>query len=323
MMNRLLSLRDSREAAARGARRSLRWQRALPRGRSLVTAVPYGWLLLFFLLPFLFVLQISFSEVEIASPPYRALVTRAEDALHIALNLGNFTYIFGDPLYFDAYLGSLRMAAVTTLICLLIGYPVAYTIARAPEAKRNTLLMLVMLPFWTSFLVRVYAWMGILDNEGLLNHLLLSLKLIDAPLALMHTQLSVQVVMVYAYLPFMILPLFSNLVKLDGRLLEAAADLGCKPWKSFLTVTLPLSKNGVIAGSMLVFIPAVGEFVIPELVGTPESLMIGKVLWMEFFDNNNWPMAAAVTIVMVALLLVPIVYLHKREEKSLARAAKH
>ncbi|WP_232219866.1 ABC transporter permease subunit [Pseudogulbenkiania sp. MAI-1] len=294
----------------------------MPRGRSLVTAVPYGWLLLFFLVPFLFVLQISFSEVEIASPPYRALVSEVEGVLNIALNIGNYSYIFGDPLYFEAYLSSLKMAGVTTIICLLAGYPIAYTIARAPEAKRNTLLMLVMLPFWTSFLVRVYAWMGILDNEGLLNKALLALGMIDEPLQLMHTQLSVQIVMVYAYLPFMILPLFSNLVKLDERLLEAAADLGCRPWKTFLTVTLPLSKNGVIAGAMLVFIPAVGEFVIPELVGTPESLMIGKVLWMEFFDNNNWPMAASVTIVMLALLILPIIYLHKREEKALARAAQ-
>ncbi|KZE33522.1 ABC transporter permease subunit [Crenobacter luteus] len=322
MMSRLLSLRDSRDPAGRAARRAAWWQRLAPRGRTLATAIPYGWLLLFFLVPFLFVLQISFSEVEIASPPYRALVERSEDVLNIALNLGNYTYIFGDPLYFDAYLGSLETAAVTTAICLLIGYPIAYTIARAPEARRNTLLMLVMLPFWTSFLVRVYAWMGILDSNGLVNQALLALGLVDAPLQLMHTQLSVQIVMVYAYLPFMILPLFSNLVKLDGRLLEAAADLGCRPWKTFLTVTLPLSKNGVVAGSMLVFIPAVGEFVIPELVGTPESLMIGKVLWMEFFDNNNWPMAASVTIVMLALLILPIVYLHKREEKALARAAR-
>ncbi len=322
MMSRLLSLRDSRTEAARAARRPLWWQRAMPRGRSLVTAVPYGWLLLFFLVPFLFVLQISFSEVEIASPPYRALVSEVEGVLNIALNIGNYSYIFGDPLYFEAYLSSLKMAGVTTIICLLAGYPIAYTIARAPEAKRNTLLMLVMLPFWTSFLVRVYAWMGILDNEGLLNKALLALGMIDEPLQLMHTQLSVQIVMVYAYLPFMILPLFSNLVKLDERLLEAAADLGCRPWKTFLTVTLPLSKNGVIAGAMLVFIPAVGEFVIPELVGTPESLMIGKVLWMEFFDNNNWPMAASVTIVMLALLILPIIYLHKREEKALARAAQ-
>lgn len=295
----------------------------LPRGQSLVTAVPYGWLLLFFLVPFLFVLGISFSEVEVASPPYRALLSRSEDMLNIALNLGNYHYLFSDVLYLDAYLGSVYMASITTLLCLLLGYPIAYTIARAPQAKRNTLLMLVMLPFWTSFLVRVYAWMGILDNEGLLNKLLLQLGLIDAPLQLMHTQLSVQIVMVYAYLPFMILPLFSNLAKLDGRLLEASADLGCKPWQTFLRVTLPLSRNGIAAGAMLVFIPAVGEFVIPELVGTPESLMIGKVLWMEFFDNNNWPMAGSVTIVMVALLIAPIVYLHKREEKMLARAAKH
>ena len=303
-----------------------RWQalrRRLPAGRTLVIGLPYGWLWLFFLLPFLFVLQISFSEVEIASPPYRTLISQSEDVLNIALNLGNYRFIFDDPLYLDAYLGSVKVALVTTLFCLLLGYPMAYAIARAAPTQRNTLLMLVMLPFWTSFLVRVYAWMGLLDNEGLINTLLLALGVIDQPLHLLHTAFSVQLVMVYTYLPFMILPLYSNLVKLDGRLLEAAADLGCRPWRAFGTGPLPLSKNGIVAGAMLVFIPAVGEFVIPELVGTPESLMIGKVLWMEFFDNNNWPMAAAVTCVMLALLIAPIIYLHRREEKALARAARH
>lgn len=301
---------------------SPRPRRWLPAGRHLVIAAPYGWLLLFFLLPFLFVLQISFSEVEIASPPYRPLLSQAEDVLNIALNLGNYRFIFTDPLYFDAYLSSVKVALFTTLWCLLLGYPMAYAIARSAPAQRNTWLMLVMLPFWTSFLVRVYAWMGLLDSEGLINHALLGLGLIDQPLQLLHTAFSVQLVMVYTYLPFMILPLYSNLVKLDGRLLEAAADLGCKPWRAFVSVTLPLSKNGIVAGAMLVFIPAVGEFVIPELVGTPESLMIGKVLWMEFFDNNNWPMAAAVTTTMLALLIAPIVYLHRREEKELARAQR-
>ncbi len=299
-------------------------KRFFPSGRSLLTAVPYGWLLLFFLVPFFFVLQISFSEVEIASPPYRPLVEITDSLVNISLNIGNFLFIAGDELYAAAYMSSLTVALTTTVLCLLLGYPMAYAIARSDESKRNTLLMLVMLPFWTSFLIRVYAWMGLLNNEGLINQFLLWLGVIQEPLILMHTALSVQIVMVYTYLPFMILPLYSNLVKLDGRLLEAASDLGCPPWKAFLNVTLPLSKNGVVAGSMLVFIPAVGEFVIPELVGTPESLMIGKVLWMEFFDNNNWPMAGAVTIVMVALLIIPIIFLHKREERMLARsAARH
>ena len=296
-------------------------KRFFPSGQTLLTAIPYGWLLLFFLVPFLFVLQISFSEVEIASPPYRPLVEFADNLINISLNIGNFTFIAEDSLYADAYLSSLKVAITTTVLCLLLGYPMAYAIARAEESRRNTLLMLVMLPFWTSFLVRVYAWMGLLNNEGLINQLLLNFGFIQEPLQLMHTAFSVQIVMVYTYLPFMILPLYANLVKLDGRLLEAASDLGCKPWEAFLKVTLPLSKNGIIAGSMLVFIPAVGEFVIPELVGTPEALMIGKVLWMEFFDNNNWPMAAAVTTIMLALLVLPIVLLHRREERMLAQAA--
>lgn len=296
-------------------------KRFFPSGQMLLTAIPYGWLLLFFLVPFLFVLQISFSEVEIASPPYRPLVEFADNLINISLNIGNFTFIAEDSLYADAYLSSLKVAITTTVLCLLLGYPMAYAIARAEESRRNTLLMLVMLPFWTSFLVRVYAWMGLLNNEGLINQLLLNFGFIQEPLQLMHTAFSVQIVMVYTYLPFMILPLYANLVKLDGRLLEAASDLGCKPWEAFLKVTLPLSKNGIIAGSMLVFIPAVGEFVIPELVGTPEALMIGKVLWMEFFDNNNWPMAAAVTTIMLALLVLPIVFLHRREERMLAQAA--
>lgn len=289
-----------------------------PSGRQFLTALPYGWLLLFFMVPFLFVVQLSFSEVEIASPPFRALTEWNEDVLNIALNFGNYRYILEDSLYISAYLSSLQVALTTTLLCLALGYPMAYSIARADEQTRNTLLMLVMLPFWTSFLIRVYAWMGLLNSEGLINQALLWLGVIDEPLHLMHTALSVQIVMVYTYLPFMILPLYANLVKLDGRLLEAASDLGCRPYQAFLKVTLPLSKNGILAGSMLVFIPAVGEFVIPELVGTPEALMIGKVLWMEFFDNNNWPMAAAVTSVMLAFLLIPMIYLHHREEQMLA-----
>lgn len=292
-------------------------RRWLPAGRHLVIAAPYGWLLLFFLLPFLFVLQISFSEVEIASPPYRPLLSQAEDVLNIALNLGNYRFIFTDPLYFDAYLSSVKVALFTTLWCLLLGYPMAYAIARSAPAQRNTWLMLVMLPFWTSFLVRVYAWMGLLDSEGLINHALLGLGLIDQPLQLLHTAFSVQLVMVYTYLPFMILPLYSNLVKLDGRLLEAAADLGCKPWRAFVSVTLPLSKNGIVAGAMLVFIPAVGEFVIPELLGGPETLMIGKVLWQEFFNNRDWPVASALAVIMLAILMGPIIWFNRNQAKEM------
>lgn len=292
------------------------------RARWLVIAVPHLWLDVFFLVPFLILLKLSVTESGEGTELFAQMIKYVDGVLQMRLKLSNYVFIWSDNLYFLTYLRSIGYAAVTTVLCLLIGYPFAYSMARAPAARRPGLLMLVMLPFWTSFLVRVYAWMGLLDSEGLINHALLGLGLIDQPLQLLHTAFSVQLVMVYTYLPFMILPLYSNLVKLDGRLLEAAADLGCKPWRAFVSVTLPLSKNGIVAGAMLVFIPAVGEFVIPELVGTPESLMIGKVLWMEFFDNNNWPMAAAVTTTMLALLIAPIVYLHRREEKALARAQR-
>lgn len=291
--------------------------RRLRPGRGAVIAVPYSWLLLFFLVPFLIVLKISFAEQDIAIPPFTHLLSYEDGGLlHITLNLGNFQFIFGDELYADTYLSSLKVAFFTTLMCLLLGYPIAYAIARTDPARRNVLLMLVMLPFWTSFLLRVYAWMGLLNEVGLINNALLSLGIIREPLHLFHTDFSLYLVMVYAYLPFMILPLYSHLVKMDVRLLEAAGDLGARPLKAFLTITLPLSKNGIIAGSMMVFIPAVGEFVIPELVGSTDTLMIGKVLWNEFFDNNNWPMASAVATVMVMLLIVPIALFHRYETRE-------
>lgn len=291
--------------------------RKLAPGRGSVIAVPYLWLTLFFLVPFLIVLKISFAEQDIAIPPFTALAEYADGYLNFKLNLSNFLYIFTDEFYFDTYLSSLKVALITTIGCLLLGYPIAYAIARTDPARRNILLMLVMLPFWTSFLLRVYAWMGILNETGLINSFLLSIGLIDEPLHLFHTDFSLYIVMLYAYLPFMILPLYSNLVKLDLRLLEAAADLGARPMKAFFAITLPLSKNGIIAGSMLVFIPAVGEFVIPELVGSSETLMIGKVLWNEFFDNNNWPMASAVAVVMVLILIVPTALFHRFETREL------
>ncbi|WP_432417434.1 ABC transporter permease subunit [Crenobacter caeni] len=291
--------------------------RKLSPGRGSVIAVPYLWLTLFFLVPFLIVLKISFAEQDIAIPPFTALTEYADGYLNVKLNLSNFLYIFTDEFYFDTYLSSLKVALFTTIGCLLLGYPIAYAIARTDPARRNVLLMLVMLPFWTSFLLRVYAWMGILNETGLINSFLMSTGLIDEPLHLFHTDFSLYIVMLYAYLPFMILPLYSNLVKLDLRLLEAAADLGARPMKAFFTITLPLSKNGIIAGSMLVFIPAVGEFVIPELVGSSETLMIGKVLWNEFFDNNNWPMASAVAAVMALILIVPTALFHRFETREL------
>jgi putrescine transport system permease protein len=286
-------------------------------GRPLVTAVPYLWLLLFFLVPFLIVLKISFAELQIAQPPYTSLFDLEGEKLNVSLNFGNYLFLLTDDLYLDAYLQSVSIALVSTIFCLLIGYPMAYAIARAPSAWRNVLLLLVVLPSWTSFLIRVYAWIGILNNNGYLNNLLLALGIIDEPLIMRHTTFAVYIGIVYTYLPFMILPIYANLVKLDRTLLEAAYDLGARPLRTFFTVTLPLSKGGIIAGSMLVFIPAVGEFVIPELLGGPETLMIGKVLWQEFFNNRDWPVASAVAIVMLLLLVLPITIFHHYQSREL------
>jgi len=288
-------------------------------GQSLVIALPYAWLLLFLLLPILIVLKISFAELALASPPYTPMLQWAEErTLTLRLHIGNYAFLWQDPLYIAAYLNSLKIAAVSTVFCLLIGYPMAYGIARARAGWRIVLLMLVILPFWTSFLIRVYAWIGLLQGNGLVNHLLLSLGLIDQPLVLLHSNFAVYLGIVYSYLPFMILPLYATLVRMDGTLLEAAADLGCPPWKAFLTVTLPLSMPGVIAGSLLVFIPAVGEFVIPDLLGGPDSLMIGKVLWTEFFSNRDWPVAAAVAVAMLAIILLPLLLFQRIEERHTA-----
>lgn len=276
-------------------------------GRGAVIAIPYVWLLLFFLVPFAFVLKIALSEALIARPPYSPLFEWGEEAfLTIRLNLGNFLFLIEDDLYLKAYLNSGKIALISTVACLAIGYPMAYAIARANPAWRNVFLMLVILPFWTSFLLRVYAWIGILKNNGVINNLLLGLGVIDEPIVMMQTDFAVYVGIVYSYLPFMILPLYANLERLDLSLLEAAADLGCRPFRTFLTVTLPLSVPGIIAGCMLVFIPAVGEFVIPALLGGPDTLMIGRVLWDEFFSNRDWPVASAVAIAVLLLLVVPI-----------------
>ncbi len=286
-------------------------------GRVFVIALPYAWLLLFLLLPILIVLKISFGEIALASPPYSPMLQWAADrTLSIQIHFGNYAFLWQDPLYLSAYLNSLKVAAVSTVICLLIGYPMAYGIARAPAGWRIVLLMLVILPFWTSFLIRVYAWIGLLQGNGLINHLLLSVGLIDQPLTLLHTNFAVYLGIVYSYLPFMILPLYATLVRMDLTLLEAAADLGSRPWKAFLTVTLPLSMPGIIAGSLLVFIPAIGEFVIPDLLGGPDSLMIGKVLWTEFFSNRDWPVAAAVAIAMLLLILIPLLLFQRIGERE-------
>ncbi|HYQ39265.1 MAG TPA: ABC transporter permease subunit, partial [Pseudomonas sp.] len=271
----------------------------MPGGRHAVIGVPFVWLLLFFLLPFAIVLKISFAEVDVAIPPYTEIVSWADNHLSVLLNLGNYAILGEDELYVAAYLGSLKIAAIGTLLCLLIGYPMAYAISRASKEMQTVWLLLVMMPTWTAILIRVYAWMGILSNNGLLNSALLGLGLIDAPLQILNTDLAVYIGIVYAYLPFMILPIYANLAKHDPSLLEAAADLGARQLTSFWTITVPLSKNGIVAGCMLVFIPAVGEFVIPELLGGPETLMIGKVMWQEFFNNRDWPVAAALAVVML------------------------
>jgi len=286
-------------------------------GRWTNIGLPYLWLGLFFLLPFVIVLGISVAEPALAQPPYTALWEWVEDGVFaIRISLLNYMLVLTDDLYLAALLGSLWIALVCTILCLLIGYPMAYAIATAPERARVLLLMLVVLPFWTSFLIRVYAWMGILKSNGLLNNFLLWLGVIEEPLAILHTPIAVYIGIVYSYLPFMILPLYANLTRLDFDLLEAAADLGCRPWRAFLSVTLPLSLPGIVAGSMLVFIPAVGEFVIPDLLGGPQSLMVGKVLWTEFFSNKDWPLASALAAVLLALLVVPFVLMQRLEKST-------
>jgi putrescine transport system permease protein len=276
------------------------------RGRRLVAGIPLGWMVLLFLLPFLIVLKLSFSEMRLAIPPFAPLLEWLNGLPHPALHINNYAFLFTDPLYISAYLYSLKVAAVSTLLCLLLGYPMAYVIARAAGTWRTVLLMLVILPFWTSFLLRVYAWIGLLKHNGVINNILMALGVIHQPLTMLQTDFAVYVGIVYSYLPFMILPLYANLEKHDGALLEAAADLGARPLTSFLRVTLPQSVPGIIAGSLLVFIPAVGEYVVPSLLGRTDQLMIGRVLSDEFFENRDWPLASAVAILMLLLLVVPI-----------------
>ena len=278
--------------------------------------VPYLWLGVFFLLPFVIVLRIAIAEPVLAQPPYTALWEWAEEGLlQIQINLQNFQLIWQDDIYLAALLNSLWVAFICTLLCLLLGYPMAYAIATAPERRRVPLLMLIILPFWTSFLIRVYAWIGILNANGLLNSFLLWLGVIDTPLKILHTQSAVYIGVVYSYLPFMILPLYANLTRLDPTLLEAAADLGCRPFRAFLRVTLPLSMAGIVAGSMLVFIPVVGEFVIPDLLGSPGSLMVGKLMWTEFFSNKDWPLASTLAILLLGLLVVPFVLMQRLQQR--------
>lgn len=281
----------------------------------MIIAIPMIWLLVFFLIPFAVVFKLSLSEAAIARPPYLPIMTWDDEGiLSFVLNISNYFYLLDDDLYVYAYMQSMKTALVSTVICLLVAYPMALTIARAQPGTRNLLLMLVVLPFWTSFLLRVYAWIGILKTNGLLNNALLWLGLIDQPLAIMQTDLAVYIGIVYTYLPFMILPLYTSLVKQDRSLLEAAEDLGARPAIAFFSITLPLSFPGIAAGSLLVFIPAVGEFVIPALLGGPDTLMIGKVLWSEFFSNRDWPVASAVATVMLVVLVVPIMLLRLAQQ---------
>jgi putrescine transport system permease protein len=273
----------------------------------LTVGVPYAWLLVLFLAPFAIVAGISVGESAIGIPPYTPPLSFAEGPVPaFNINLGNYGLLLGDSLYIRAYLNSLALAGGATLLCLLLGYPMAYAIALAPSRWRIPLPMLIVLPFWTSFLIRVYAWIGILNTNGLINNLLLATGLVDQPLPHLNNLFSVELALVYSYLPFMVLPLYATLERMDPALLEAAADLGGRPLSAFLAVTLPLSLPGIAAGCLLVFIPAVGEFVIPDLLGGPDTLMIGKVLWDEFFTNRDWPLASAVAIAMLVLLVAPI-----------------
>ncbi|HEY0918449.1 ABC transporter permease subunit [Devosia sp.] len=280
-------------------------------GRALVIFAPAFWLTLFFLVPFAVVFGISLAVKQFGQPPYSDLMTTTDGTVQLTLHLSNYIRIFTSPIYISAYLSSVTIAAISTAIALLIGYPMAYFIARASDRWRNVLLMLVVLPFWTSFLLRVYALSGFLRGEGVINNFLGLFGI--GPLTMMQTDFAVYVGIVYTYLPFMILPLFTTLVKLDQNLLEASADLGSRPWQTFLSVTLPLALPGIVAGSMLVFIPAIGEFVIPSLLGGPGTQMIGRVLWDEFFSKTNWPRAAALAIAMLVVVVIPIVLMQRAQ----------
>ena len=289
-------------------------------GRGLVIAAPAAWLTLFFLVPLGVVFGISLATKEFGQPPYSDLLTTSDKGtVQLTLHLSNYIRIFTDPsnIYINAFLSSIRIAAISTVFAIIIGYPMAYAIARAPDRWRNILLMLVILPFWTSFLPRVYALSGFLRGEGVINNTLAVFGL--GPLTMMQTDFAVYVGIVYSYLPFFILPLYTNLVKLDEALLEAAADLGAKPYRTFLTVTLPLSIPGIVAGSMLVFIPAIGEYVIPTLLGGPSTLMIGRVLWDEFFANRDWPLASSVAIAMLVVVVVPLMFLQRAQSAVVER----
>lgn len=289
--------------------------------RFALIAIPYFWLLALFLIPFLIVMKISLSDAALARPPYMPQLDWSEGwagirAFFSELDFENYLFLTTDDLYWKAYLSSLKIAAISTVLTLMVGYPMAYAMARADESWRPTLLMLIILPFWTSFLIRVYAWIGILSTEGYLNQLLLGLGLISDPLTILNTTTAVYIGVVYTYLPFMVLPIYSALDRMDDSLLEAAEDLGCTRFSAFWLITIPLSRPGIIAGCFLVFIPTLGEFVIPSLLGGSETLMIGKVLWEEFFSNRDWPVASTVAVILLLLLIIPIVLFQRNEQKQ-------
>ena len=289
--------------------------------RLFLIVVPYLWLGALFLVPFIIVLKISLSDAAISIPPYAPTLDisggwAAIKEFFAGLDMENYAFLSDDDLYWKAYASSLRIAIISTLATLLVGFPIAYGMASAPDHWRPTLMMLVILPFWTSFLIRVYAWIGILSTEGYLNQFLLWTGVINEPLSIMNTELAVYIGIVYTYLPFMVLPIYSTLEKMDASLLEAAEDLGCTRTSSFWLVTVPLSRPGMIAGCFLVFIPALGEFVIPSLLGGSQTLMIGKVLWEEFFNNRDWPVASAVAVILLLLLIIPIILFQRNEEKN-------
>ena len=293
-----------------------------PWGTRLVILVPFAWLVVFFLVPALIVLKISLSQTALAQPPYVPVFDLSAGWEGFrrsisALSFDNYLALAADRLYAASYFKSLQVAAIATLLLLLIGYPLAYGMARAPRGARTVLLVLVILPFWTAFLIRVYAWINILQRDGLLNQALLTLGVVDAPMLWLASDTAVYIGLVYSYLPFMVLPLYATLEKLDETLLEAAADLGCPPWKTFWLVTVPLSRPGVLAGALLCFIPIVGEFIVPDLLGSSATLMVGQTLWTEFFANRDWPLAAAVAIVMLVLLVGPIVIYQNFQMRAL------
>lgn len=289
----------------------------LPSGRTIVIAVPFVFLLVFFMVPFAAVLRISFSDVKMSVPPYTDVLEFKDGVLRIVLDFAHYVDVVSNPLYIGAYLDSIKVAALTTLLCLLIGYPAAYLIARSDPRRRNLLMMAVMLPFWTSYLIRVYAWIGLLKNQGLINEFLLWAHIIDQPLKLYHNNFGLLVGMVYNYLPYLMLPLYAQLVKLDLTLLEAAGNLGARPWQAFFTITLPQSTRAIVSSCLLVFIPAVGEYVIPEILGGSDSVMIARVMWDDFFNAGDWPAASAATGCMVLLLLLPMAWFQRLQRREL------